>query len=106
MEGKRINLTLADGDYRRLLDAAAADGKSPTAFAADVVKAFLLFRGFPGSSEPSKVPRAPLDRSVPSPAYQEGQGDESQIETPAIAESPKSRQQLRQEARKAKKAKK
>jgi hypothetical protein len=64
MDGHRVNLTLATGDYQRLLDAAASDGKSPTAFAADVLKAFLLRGFFVGSQEPiSQAAKPLLDRS-------------------------------------------
>lgn len=62
MKSHRVNLTLSEGDYKRLVDAAAADGKLPSAFAADVLKAFLMRGFFLGSSEPSQVPQAPLDR--------------------------------------------
>ena len=60
MQGKRVNLTLADGDYGRLVDAAAAEGKSPSAFAADVLKAFLMRSMF---QPPAAAPAPSVDDS-------------------------------------------
>ena len=63
MNGHRVSMTLAAGDYQRLLDAAAVDGKSPTAFAADVLKAYLMRSFFVGSQEPIQAAKPLLDRS-------------------------------------------
>lgn len=41
----RLNLSLSDGDYQRLVDLANAEGKMPTTFAMDCLKAVLHARG-------------------------------------------------------------
>lgn len=64
MKSHRVNLTLAEGDFQRLIEAARSEGKMAAAFAADVLKAYLLRSSFVGSQEPiSKAAKPLLDRS-------------------------------------------
>lgn len=63
MNGHRVSMTLAAGDYERLVAAAVAERKSPTAFAADVLKAYLMRSFFVGSQEPIQAAKPLLDRS-------------------------------------------
>lgn len=94
MERNRVNLTLADGDYRRLVDAAAGEGKSPTAFATDVLKAFLLRNSF---GEKTTLP-APAE---PDPAV----FDPHSATLPGLPERQLSRQERRALERASKKGK-
>lgn len=67
MQSRRVNLTLAEGDYQRLVEAARSDGKLPAAFAADVLKAFLMRELFKGSLEPVQAPQVAFDRPAAPP---------------------------------------
>jgi len=107
MQGHRVNLTLAEGDYQRLVAAAEADGKTPSTYASDMLKAFLFRPLLKGFGENLQVPKAPLDLSQAPKGADRGPEPDLRTRTlPGVPETPKSRQQLRQEARKAKKAKK
>lgn len=61
----RVNLSLSDGDYQRLVDQAALEGKTPTTFALDLLKGHLSRNNFALPVQPRLESRtASQDRSV------------------------------------------
>ena len=71
----RINLSLSPLDFLRLQDQSAVEGKTPSTFASDVLKAYMIRNRFPVSRELQgdvKTASKPLLReagpSVPIPA--------------------------------------
>lgn len=53
----RVNLSLSDADYQRLVDQAGQEGKTPSTFALDVLKAYMLRNKLPSPRQPAQEPR-------------------------------------------------
>lgn len=53
----RVNLSLSDADYKRLLEQAGQEGKTPSTFALDVLKAYMLRNKIPSPRQPAPEPR-------------------------------------------------
>lgn len=96
MQNRRVALTLAEGDYTRLVAAAEADGKSPSTYASDILKAFLFRPLFNGFGEHLQAPRG----ADQTPAL-----DLRTKTLPGVPEAPLNRQARRAREREAKKRK-
>jgi len=102
----RVNLSLSDADYQRLVDQAAQEGKMPSTFATDVLKAYMLRNKLPPARQPVQERyTAPLERSNPQEVVSPVRPEKPPLRAAWPVSGPEQPVQLNREQRRAAKKK-